>query len=193
MSISHVSKRAVEHFESLNFAELYNYLLRSTQYRLKMHGVSNIEEDDFIMNAIKKLLSGQNKWDIDKYPDPKPILRKNIWRDICNEIKKRKTTPAYKEIINASEIDFKVLNIPSNSNLDDKLFATNEIWEALKIMFKEDFDICYLLEVMEQENIYSKKELAKYCDWKIEKVYNIFKRILRKTKSISISEVVNHE
>lgn len=191
-----MDKKIIEQFEKLDFNELFGVLSAYVEYKINVHRVYGINGYEFIMDAITKLLCGKNKWDIKKYPDLTPILRKNIWRDICHEVEKRAKNQEYNNFMNPEDID--TINIGKLPLVELRRLpvdqeSTQLRWKAIKDTCKSDEDASFILEVMEIEQIYSPTKIANYCEWPVERVHNAFKRIRRKANLIKNKEVMSHE
>lgn len=193
-----INKELIEQFEKVNFERLYEGLHKNTIIWINVNrifGFSNDDIYDTILGAIEKLLTGQNVWDYQAYPNPYIILKKNVIRDLCNEITRRTKSAEYNNLINPDELD-------NYSDSNEQIIITptenaNDYFKS-KLEFitkacEHDDDASYMLEVMISEQITEHKKIADYCEWSIEKVRTVFKRIHRKIKNYEKKTGKNHD
>lgn len=192
MKKSKINEKAIILFENLDYNVLYRELFLWLNTKIMVRGIYNIDVDEYIINAIKKLLSGEYKWDVDSYPYPIPVLKKAIWRDIDNEIKKRIRNPIRASVEDPLEIDDAIMQIPDKKKSTMVTDINLERWNSIKEACMDDDEAIYLLEVMESEELYKAKELAEYCDCTVGDIQNIRKRIFRKTKALKLRGEINH-
>lgn len=193
-----INKELIEQFEKADYKELYEDLLRNTVIWINVNRIFGFSKDnihDIIMRAIEKLLTGQNIWDYKTYPNPFIILKKNIIRDLCNEITSRTKSSEYKNLMNPDELDNysdsneQIIKTPTEN-------ATDYFKSKLEFITKAcepDDDASYMLEVMISERITEHQKIADYCEWSIDKVRTVFKRIHRKIKSYEKKTGKNHD
>lgn len=193
-----INKELIEQFEKFNFKHLYEGLFRNTIIWINVNrifGFSNDDIHDIILKVIEKLLTGQNVWDYKVYPNPYIILKKNVIRDLCNEITSRTKSSEYKNLMNLDELDDysdsnEQITLTPTENADDYFKSKLEF---ITKACEHDDDASYMLEVMISERITEHQKIADYCEWSIDKVRIVFKRIHRKIKSYEKKTGKNHD
>lgn len=193
-----INKKLIEQFEKVNFKHLYEDLFKNTIIWINVNRIFGFSKDDIydiILGAIENLLTGQNVWDFKAYPNPYITLKKNVIRDLCNEITRRTKSLEYKNLMNPDELD-------NYSDSNEQIIITptenaNDYFKS-KLEFitkacEHDDDASYMLEVMISEQITEHQKIADYCEWSVGKVRTIFKRIHRKIKSYEKKTGKNHD